>query len=67
MEDLQKRLEEFTLKEAVGNLGAERASMGSTGSGTSITGSNRLNERMSICVRLSVRPFVLHAILVFEG
>lgn len=33
VEDLQKRLEEFTLKEAVGNLGAERASMGSTGSG----------------------------------
>ena len=41
MEDLQKRLEELSMKEAVGNLGAERASMGSTGSGTGSAGSKR--------------------------
>ena len=33
IDDLQRRLEEFTMKETVGNLGAERGSMGSTGSG----------------------------------
>jgi len=33
VEELQRRLEEATLKESVGNLGAERNSIGSTGSG----------------------------------
>jgi len=33
VEDLQRRLEELTMQGSVGNLGSERGSMGSTGSG----------------------------------
>ena len=46
VEELQRRLEEVTLKESVGNLGGERSSMGSTGSGNSGSVPSTLGERL---------------------